>query len=427
MGVRESRLGVLLALCISASVDAQTVVEPETVGLSSQKLALVRDALKLHIDNGQIPGGIVLIQRNGKVALLDAQGKKPSGQPLTADTVFGLASLSKPVTAVAVLMLVDDGKIGLDDPVSKFIPEFGAARRVRVLKPGSPPPPFSPLPGVLPAASEGGPPEYEVVSAQQLVTVRMLLNHTSGIQIFGVPNDGLPQAKPGETLADVVPRMASALLEYQPGSRWAYSNAAGYEVLSRIVEVASGQPYNVFLKQRLFDPLGMQETDFGVRPEALGRAVHFFPTAPIPAVDGVTYFSGAAGLWSTISDYARFAQMLTAGGTAEGRVFLKPGTLKLLTSNQIGTLLMGGYPPMALPPEGVKFGLGVLTVVSPQAAGTQVPAGSFGWDGVGSRRFWSIPSQNITIVMMAPPIGPSAAPFHRDVESAVMSALLPPN
>lgn len=342
--------------------------------------------------------------------------------------MFGIASLTKPVTAVAVLMLVDDGKIGLDDPVSKYIPEFGASRRVRVLKPGSPPPPFSPLPGVLPATSEGGTPEYEIVPAEKPITVRMLLTHTSGIQIFGVPNEGLPpQTKPGETLADVIPRLALALLEFQPGSRWAYSNGAGYEVLGRIVEVASGQSFKAFLKQRLLDPLGMNDTDFGVRSDATGRAMHFFPTAPIPAVDSVTYFSGAAGLWSTVSDYARFAEMLTAGGTANGRVFLKPDTLKSMASNQIGTLLMGGYPPMALPPEGVKFGLGALTVVSPQAAGTQVPVGSFGWDGVGSRRFWSIPSQAITIVMIAPPIGLSAAPFHRDVESAVISALVPAN
>ena len=403
----------------------QTVVEPETVGLSSQKLALVRDALKLHIDNGQIPGGIVLVERNGKVAMFEAQGKSLSGEPLTTDTVFGIASLTKPVTAVAVLMLVDEGKINLDDPVSKFIPEFGAARQVRMLKPGSPPPPFSPLPFIVPVAQEAGPPEYEIVSAQKPITVRMLLNHTSGIQVFGVPNEGISQPKPGEKLADVIPKMASALLEFQPGSRWAYSNGPGFEVLGRVVEVASGQPFNAFLKQRLLGPLGMNDTDFGVHADAMGRATGMFPGAKPPAVESTTYFSGSSGLWSTIGDYSRFAQMLTDGGTAGGRVFLKPETVQMMSSNQIGTLLMGGYPPMALPPEAVKFGLGVLTMVTPAASGTQVPAGSFGWDGVGSRRFWSIPSQDLTIVMMAPPFGPGAAPFHRDVESAVMSALLP--
>ena len=247
MGVRAPGFGVLLALCVSASAEAQTVVEPETVGLSSQKLALVRDALKLHIDNGQIPGGIVLVERNGKVVLLDAQGKTPSGQPLTTDTVFGIASLTKPVTAVAVLMFVDDGKIDLDDPVSKYIPEFGAARRVRMLEARLA------AAAVLAVARSScrsprkvGPPEYEIVPAEKPITVRMLLDSHLGHSDFRRAERRLPsQTKPGETLADVIPRMASALLEFQPGSRWAYSNGAGYEVLGRIVEVASGQPFNV--------------------------------------------------------------------------------------------------------------------------------------------------------------------------------------
>ena len=177
----------MLALCTSGGAEAQTVVEPETVGLSSQKLALVRDALKLHIDNGQIPGGIVLVERNGKVAMFEAQGKSLSGELLTTDTVFGIASLTKPVTAVAVLMLVDEGKINLDDPVSKFIPEFGAARQVRMLKPGSPPPPFSPLPFIVPVAQEAGPPEYEIVSAQKPITVRIPSAGPIAIVVFAQP------------------------------------------------------------------------------------------------------------------------------------------------------------------------------------------------------------------------------------------------
>ena len=323
-------------------------------------------------------------------------------------------------------MLVDEGKIDLDDPVSKFIPEFGAARQVRVLKPGSPPPPFSPLPFIVPVVTEVGPPEYEIACRRkQPITVRMLLNHTSGIQIFGVPNEGISQPKPGETLADVVPKMASAVARVPAGF------ALGLQQWRRIRGARPNRrgrfraTFNAFLKQRLLGPLGMSDTDFGVHADAMGRATGMFPGAKPPAVESTTYFSGCSGLWSTIGDYARFAQMLTDGGTAGGRVFLKPETVQMLSSNQIGTLLMGGYPPMALPPEASSSASACSRWSPRRHAGTQVPAGSFGWDGVGSRRFWSIPSQDLTIVMMAPPFGPGAAPFHRDVESAVMSALLP--
>lgn len=417
-------MGWVLALSISAAGHAQTLTKPEEVGMSGKQLALLHDALKLHIDAGQIPGGIVLVARDGKVVHFEAQGTSAAGTPLQTDSVFGIASLSKPVTAVAVLMLVESGKIQLDDPVSKYLPEFGKGQQVRVLKPGSPPPAFSPLPGVLPTQSEFGAAQYELVAAERPITIRMLLTHTSGIQIFGVPND-FPQPKPGEKLADIVPRLALQPLEFQPGSRWAYSNGAGFEILGRVVEVVSGQPFNQYLKQRLFEPLGMKDTDFGVHPDAVARAMAMVAGAKPPLAENTTYFNGAAGLWSTIGDYAHFVQMLLDGGRAGGRQFLKADTIKAMASNQIGPLLMGGYPPMALPPEGVKFGYGVLNVTNPTASGTQVPIGSFGWDGVGTRRWWAIPEQHIAIVMMAPPIGPAAAPLQRDVESIVMRSILP--
>jgi CubicO group peptidase (beta-lactamase class C family) len=420
---------MLASLMLSGVAQAQDqgLVKPEEVGLSSKQMSLLHEALKLHIDDGQIPGGIVLVARNGKLVHLEAQGVAGPGskQALRTDSVFLLASLSKPVTAVAILMLVEEGKIGLDDPVSKFIPEFGGPRQVRVLEPGSPPAPFTPLPFVVPPNTEFGTPRYRMVPATHVMTVRTLLTHTSGIQIFGIANDPPPGPR-GEPLATAIPRYATVPLEFDPGSRWAYSNAVGFDVLGRIVEVASGQPFNVFLKQRIFDPLGMKDTDFGVHQNAVDRALSLAPGAPVPLAEKTTYFSGSAGLWSTVQDYARFVQMLLDDGRAVGRQFLKPETVKAMSSNQIGPLVMGGYPPMALPPEGLKFGFGVLTVTSPVASGTQVPAGSFGWDGVGTRRWWAIKDPHIAIVMMAPPFGPAAAPLQRDVESIVMSSIIKP-
>lgn len=422
---RALSLGCLLAAW--GAHGQATSGDATAAGFSPQKLQLVDDALRLHIANGQIAGGIVLVARHGKVALLESQGVAGVGSkaPLRPDSIFMLASLSKPVTAVAILMLVEEGKVHLDDPVSKYIPEFAGPRTVRVVKPGSPPAPFTPLPFVQPETAEFGPVQYEMVPAAHEMTIRHLLTHTSGIQIFGVPND-FPPPRPGATLASEIPKLGRLALEFEPGSRWAYSNGAGFEVLGRVVEVASGQPFDKFLQARLFAPLGMKDTGFGVAEAAVDRASPMFPGAPIQLAARTSYFSGAAGLWSTVSDYSHFVQMLVDQGSYNGRRFLKPETVAQMSSNQIGPLLMGGYPPMALQPEGLKFGLGVLTVTNPPAAGTQVPAGSFGWDGVGSRRWWAIRDEGIVIVMMAPLIGPGAAPLQRDVESAVMSAVVRP-
>ncbi len=423
-GLRAALLSGGLFLAWPQMSTAQpAITPPASVGLSPAKIALLHDALKLHIDAGQISGGVVLVARDGKVVHFEAQGLA-NGQPLRTDTLFGIASLTKPVTAVAVMMLVEEGKIGLDDPVSKYIPEFGAPRQVRVLKPGSPPAPFTPLPGVQPAKAEYGAPQYEMVLAERPMTVRMLLTHTSGIQIFGIDNPGFPAPTPGDNLAQRIPKLATAPLEYQPGSRWAYSNGPGIEVLGRIVEVASGMPFDRFLQQRLFEPLDMRETGFGVPRAQLSRAGPMMPGTRVPAREDTTYFSGSAGLWSTVGDYSHFAQMLTDNGRYNGRQLLKPETVRLMSSNQIGPLMIGGYPPLGMPPEGLKFGLGMLTVANPAAAGTQVPAGSFGWDGVGTRRFWAIPDKRITIVTMVPAIGPSAAPLQRDVESIVMGSIV---
>ncbi len=428
----RTHAGILVAataafLVPSAPALAQpALTRPEEVGLSSGKLALIHDALKVQVDSGQIPGGIVLVARDGKVVYLEAQGitDPVSKRPMQADLIYGTASLTKPVAAVAAMMLVDEGKLNLDDPVSKYIPEFGGPRQVRVLKPGSPPAAFTPMPGPVPPSKEWGEAQYEFVPAERPITVRMLLTHTSGIQIFGVDNPDFPRAEPGDNLATRIPKLAKAALEYQPGSRWAYSNGPGIDVVGRVVEVASGMNFRQFLQQRLFGPLGMNDTDFGVKRALTARAMPFAPGAPLPIAEETTYFSGGAGMWTTVSDYSLFARMLTNNGSFNGRQYLKPETVKQMASNQIGPFVMGGYPPMGMPAEGVKFGLGMLTVTIPAAAGTRLPVGSFGWDGVGTRRFWAIPQERIAIVMMVPLIGPQAAPLQRTVEAIVMNSII---
>jgi CubicO group peptidase (beta-lactamase class C family) len=424
VGILVACLAAPTGLSLSALAQT-TLTRPEDVGLSSAKLALIHDAVKIQIDSGQIPGAIVLVARDGKVVYCDAQGvtNPVSKEPLRTDQIFGAADLTKAVTSVAAMMLVEDGKLNLDDPVSKYIPEFGGSRQVRVLKPGSPPAPFRAIPGPGAPSKEWGEPQYEMVPATKPITLRMLLTHTSGIQIYGVDN-GFPPRDPTDALATFVPKMASLPLEFQPGSRWAYSNSMGLEVVARVVEVASGMNFRQFLQQRLLGPLGMKDTDFGVAPGSMARALPYAPGLS-PAIAGkVKGVSASAGLWTTVGDYSRFASMLANNGSFDGRQYLKPATVKEMASNQIGPLVMDGYPSMGMPAEGVKYGLGFMVVTIPEAEGTSLPAGSFGWDGGGTRRFWAVPQEHIAIVSMVPLIGPQAAPLQRTIEAVVMNSII---
>ena len=245
------------------------------MGLSSAKLALIRDAVKIQIDAGQIPGAIVLVARDGKVVHFEAQGvtNAVSKEPLQTDQIFGAGSLTKAVVSVAAMMLVEEGKLNLDDPVSKYIPEFGGPRQVRVLKPGSPPAPFTrhvldPQP---PSESEWGEPQYAMVPAARPITVRMLLTHTSGIQIYGVDN-AFPVMSPRTPWRPSCRSWPVFRLSFSRDRAGRTATVSAYEVVARIIEVASGMNFRQFLQQRLLGPLGMNDTDFGVKHDVDGAS-----------------------------------------------------------------------------------------------------------------------------------------------------------
>lgn len=378
-------------------------------------LPQVHEAARAAVDAKTVPGVMVLLARGGKVAhreALGVAGGAGGGVPLAPDTVIWLASMSKPIAAAAILLLVEDGKVKLDDPVSRYVPEFAAPAKVRVLKPGQEPP-KPPVPGQPPAP----PPEYDIVPAARALTVRDLLTHTGGLQTIGVANPALPPLTAGATLATWVPQLAAVPLEFQPGSKWAYSNAASFDVVSRIVEVGSGQTYNAFLKARLLGPLGMADTGFGRRAAAAARTVPMDPRfAADPRIVGDTYFSGAAGMWGSMDDYAKFAGMLADGGMWNGKRILKASSVAEMTRNQVGDLMPGvnGRPRS----PGLGFGLGVMLVRDAKAAGLAVPDGTFGWDGAGGTRFWVTPGERRVLVMYAP-----AAAVQIAIEKAVAEGL----
>jgi len=256
---------------------------------------------------------------------MDIESKKP----MAKDTIFRLASMSKVVTGTAIMMLVEEGKIRLTDPVSKFIPEF-RGQKVAVALPAGRGGAAAGGGGSAPAA-----PQFYTVPAEREITIRDLLSHVSGLGSGTLSNSDLARVarRDNENLAAYIPRLGTTALEFQPGSRWAYSTGAGFDTLGRIVEIASGQSFDQFLRQRIFDPLGMKDIFFYADADHQPRQVTMYqrtgnslqkqPTSPGSQV----YFSGAGGLLSTAEDYLPLGQMLVNGGQLNGKRLLGPRTV----------------------------------------------------------------------------------------------------
>ena len=399
--------------------------KPEAVGMSAERLARIDALMDRYVASGQIANGVTVVLRDGKVVQDKAYGylDPVARTPMRADALFRLASQSKPITAVAVLTLVDEGLVRLSDPVSRFIPEF-RGQRVAVPKPGTTAPP--PLP---PGAAPAGPrPEADFVPAAREITVRDLLTHTSGLASGGLGSMVSTdiQRQPAETLADFIPRQAKVALDFQPGTRWNYSVSAGFETLSRIVEIASGKPYDVFLKERIFGPLDMHDTDFVIPAAKRERAGAMYrrapdsrwePTQPPAAFASDIYFSGAVGLISTARDLARFQQMLLNGGELQGHRILAPRTVELMQTNHVGDLFHG----MRGNEDGMGFGLGVAVTLDETKAVWRRSAGSAGWYGAFGTILWSDPREGIVAVLMT---HQSVPQLQNDFGSAVMQAII---
>ena len=397
----------------------------EEVGLSAERLGRIREAVQRHIDAGSLPGAVTLVARRGKIAHFEAHGliDVETKRPMPRDAVFRLASMSKPITAVAVLMMIEEGKVRLSDPVSRFIPEFAGAR-VALPRPGRA---GGGAPGGPPAGQGRGatPPAVDLVTASRDITVRDLLTHTSGLMSGGPGNALAPQRTPTDTLATYIPRLGAAPLDFQPGTMWRYSGLAGFDVLSRIVEVASGQPFDRFLRQRLFDPLGMKDTGFALPGDAsrlvplYRRTANGFERQPNQqGLSSTVYFSGAGGMVSTAEDYLQFAQMLVNGGELNGRRYLGPRTIDLMASNHTGEMVNGQF---GRPPRGMGFGLGVQVVEDPVAADLRQSKGTFGWAGAyGTNQTMDRQEKMVGIIMMQV----STGALQRDFDNAVMQSII---
>ena len=397
--------------------------KPEDAGFSGERLGRIREAVQRHIDSGNVPGAVTLVARRGRVVHFEAHGVNDveAKKPMAKDAIFRLASMSKPITAVAVMMMVEEGKVRLNDPVSRFIPEFKSAN-VAV-----------PKGGAAPAGRGGGrggpPPEVDLVPSRP-ITVRDLLTHTSGLMTGGPGQQtagAAGQRAPTDTLATYIPKLGAVALDYQPGTLWRYSGLAGFDVLSRIVEVASGMPFDRFLQQRLFDPLGMKDTGFPITPARAPRMAILYRRVQgggferQPDQNGLssaTYFAGSGGLVTTAEDYLQFAQMLVNGGELNGRRYLSPKTIQLMASNHTGDMVNGQF---GRPARGMGFGLGVQVVEDPVAADLRQSKGTYGWAGAYGTNINVDPQEKmVTIIMMQT----STPQLQRDFDNAVMQAII---
>lgn len=382
---------------------------PEEVGMSSERLQRIHAMIQRRIDAKDISGAVTLVARRGRVAHFEAQGLMDieANKPMGKDAIFRIASMSKPVTGIAIMMLVEEGRVRLGDPISRYIPEF-KGQKVAVEQSGG-------------TASD---PQYYTVPAEREITVRDLLTHVSGLGSGTVSTSEMRRLKQPwkSSLAEYVPQLGKTPLEFQPGSKWMYSPLAAFDTLGRVVEVASGMTFDQFLRQRLFDPLGMKDIFFYPPDDRMPRLVKNYAKT-----DGVlkerenpnflsskTYFSGGGGLMSTAEDYLPFGQMLVNHGQLNGKRILGPRTVDTIAAPHTSETLPGRTP-------GVSFGLSMRFITDHVAAVSPLSDGSFGWSGAFGTHFWVDPKEQIVAVLM---IQTPNNEIQRDFENAVMQAIV---
>src|SRR6476620_8265872 len=420
MARSAATLLLLLLFVLSTSAAETPRAKPDDVGISAQRLQRIHELMQRHIDAGDYSGSVTLVARNGRIAHLEAQGLMDieTRKPMTTDAMFRIMSMTKPIVGVAVMMMIEEGKVRLNDPISKFIPEFKNIK-VGVLQGTQPAP--------APAGQRGAPPRFYTVPAEREITVKDLLTHTSGLVSGPISNSENAKValKGKESNADYIPRLGQVPLEFQPGTRWAYSAQAGFDTLVLVVERASGMKFEQFASQRIFGPLGMKDTFFYPAASYNPRIVTRYNKTDKglvkqnnPGFMNGVFFSGGGGLFTTAEDYLQFGLMLMNGGELNGKRLLSPRTVELMRSPFIPDTLAGRT-------RGESFGLSVRVVTDPIQRGTSISVGSFGWSGAYNTHFWVDPKEKVVAVMMTQIENDQTRGEGRvDFENAVMQAIV---
>jgi CubicO group peptidase (beta-lactamase class C family) len=385
-------LTICLALAPALPAAELRTAQPEQAGMSGERLQRLSRGMQGYIDRGEVAGAVTLVARRGQIVHFEAQGLMDidAKTPLRKDAIFRIASMTKPTTSVAVMMLFEEGRLRLTDPVSKFIPEFKNPMVKVINQPGS--------------HRDG----TSLVPANREINIRDLLTHTAGlaaatsVSLTTEFREFQQARRPDETLAQVMKRLAKLPLNFHPGTAWEYGPAT--DVLGYLVEVISGKPFDQFLAERIFEPLKMNYTFFYVPYAMLNRlATVYDPVVgggmraagkPEAARGSKVYFSGSGGLFSTAEDYSRFSQMLLDGGAYDGTRLLGRKTVELMTQNHIGNLPL--WPDLA----GYRFGLGFRVLADVGASAHPGSAGSFGWGGAYGTYLWIDPKEEMFGILM---------------------------
>ena len=393
----------ILSLCLVAPVFAQglPMAAPEKVGLAGERLQRVENVIKQYVEKKQIAGAVALVARQGKVAYFKSAGMQDveAKTPMQPNTIFRIASMTKPITSVAVMMLYEEGRFLLNDPVHKYLPEF---KNMMVLNP---------------ERATNGQAGDSLAPAKRPITIRHLLTHTSGLAYHWNEKIGASYKNAGvahglglhnERLAENMKRLAKQPLLFHPGDKYEYSLSV--DVLGYLVEVVSGKSLAEFLQERIFTPLKMPDTHFFLPADKVARLAALYQYSAEKGMsrvpDGVTtagnlefspaypyrgpqkFYSGGGGLCATISDYARFAQMLLNGGELEGVRLLSRKSIELMTADFVGELS---------PTSGFGLGFGVRRAL--RESGELGSIGTYGWSGAWNTRFWVDPREQMVLMV----------------------------
>jgi CubicO group peptidase (beta-lactamase class C family) len=402
---------LFLVASLAAAVSSQSALaaghdlptaKPESVGISSERLALLPEGMKALVAQGRLAGVVTIVSRNGKVVEFDAAGKRDiaANAPMQKDSIFRIYSMSKPITGVAMMMLFEEGKWQLNDPVAKYIPEFANLK-------------------VYSTDASGN---VVLKDQNHPVTMRELMSHSGGFTygfFSNTPVDKLQREadllNPNNTLDEFIKRVAKLPLNSQPGSEWHYSISV--DIQGYIVQKLSGMPFEEYLEKRIFKPLGMVDSGFYVPKEKLGRFAEFYTydndgkLKAIAATEALNHdfsakpalSSGGGGLVSTATDYMRFCQMLLNGGQLDGVRLLSPLTVELMRTNVLA-------PTVPILAPGAGFGLDFAVYTDPVVAGGYYGKGTFWWGGAAGTWFWIDPVNNlIEIGMIQQAAGTGAA------------------
>jgi CubicO group peptidase (beta-lactamase class C family) len=413
--VRALRCAILLSVgpcLVAASLPKSS---PEEVGLSADRLKRVHALVERYIDKGEIAGAVSLVARRGRVAHFEAQGVMDldTKKPMRTDVIFRLASMTKPVTSLAVMMLHEEGHFLLEDPVSKFLPEFK-----------------NPKVAVANGPNERHTAGYRLVPAEREITIRQLLTHSAGLASgSGGPTLALVKSlsrKPEDLLADHIRKLAELPLNFQPGAAWEYGPAT--DVLGRLVEVVSGQSLDAFFRERILGRLGMNDTWFYLPQDRIPRLATAYTkqgdalkklTAPGPANPAGKFFSGAGGLAGTAEDYFRFCQLLLNGGQLDGTRLVSRKTIEMMTANQIGKL-----PLWQDAYRGYGFGIGFRVRQNLGESLTLGSVGEYGWGGAYGTYFWVDPKEQMIGILMIQLMPYAHVNLRPEFQTAVTQAIV---